>query len=51
MREFVIGRVGAALAVVASLAAQDAKKIEAGKQLYSAKECSRSTAGKADTAL
>ncbi len=41
MKSFVIGLVGAAFLAGASLAAQDAKKIEAGKQLYSAKECSK----------
>lgn len=41
MKAFVIGLVGAAFLAGASLAAQDAKKIETGKQLYSAKECSK----------
>jgi cytochrome c2 len=41
MKRFVIILVGSAFLGTAPLMAQDAKKVDAGKQVYTAKECSK----------
>lgn len=41
MKRFVLTIAGCAFLAAASLSAQDAKKIEAGKQIYNAKECAK----------
>jgi len=41
MKRFVLTLAGFAFLAAAALSAQDAKKIDAGKQIYNAKECAK----------